>query len=274
MKKLLLLLSIAGIAAGAYAQGVVDNVVGFTRVEILPQKMEILSVHSFSNGSSDVSVQDVLEKSHLVGSLYWDNADKLDVWDATSQVYVRLGLYSRDGVNKYWAENSSRWGRLTPVTTNPYEATNTFFSRGSAVWLAKPSTSVESSHAVTAGAVFDDATVSLALPPGISLIAHPYSASLPFTAISGASPTIYWDNAAKIQVWDSVGQKYLTLGFYGRGGANLSYWAENSSRWGRLTPVTTNPYETTEVIEIGKGFWYTATSGDTVTFTKNYTLDN
>lgn len=280
MKKLILLLSAAGlITAASYAQSTAD-IVGFSRSQPpTAGDMKILSVFHFLRGTNETAdIQDIFENIsdlNAGGKLAQkQRGDRLMVWDGL--VYQTYRLYSGTGNGPYWAlENDPKW--INPLPTMHPEEVHVTLKRGDSLWFVTGSEDSAQSL-VFSGIVPDTNDYSVSLTDGgMTLIAYPFptTVNLSNLVISGASvggKLAQKQLADKIIVWD--GSIYQTYTLY-QGSGSGPYWArDNDPRWTNPLP-TMHPEKVDVEINLGDGFWYQTPDipqNKTITFSANYHL--
>gem|GEM_PF-2082889 len=271
MKKLILLLSAAGlITVASYAQSTAD-IVGFSRVPAMPDgQYEMISFTHFMGTNEDIKVQDTIK--HLTDyntSTEWDSADKLYLWDNHTQKYIIYGLFVDYFDNTYfgWADPLDEcWENWT----GPFsiQLTNTL-GRGIGVWYVTAPSSEKTPRIIVSGSVYTNDSTNIDLEEGFNMIAYPYSASISFTSniISGVTGSPEWETSDRIQLWDPNTQKFVEYAYFvGYDGA--VGWANSLDEcWENWTgPIDTVP----PVLDMGKGFWYLSLSNKQISLQKIY----
>ncbi|MFA5689416.1 MAG: hypothetical protein WC959_09775 [Kiritimatiellales bacterium] len=267
MKKWVILLASASIAAGIFAESntvTSANILGYVKVDAPPAgAFDILSLVQFSKENDEINIQDAISNlNELNASTTWENADKLYVWTGTS--YKQYGLYA-DGTDVFWmGDDASRW-TLPFVPAMPATIT---LRRGNAVWYTTGNNAVPAKILIS-GDVFMDSSFNTEVYAGFSLIAYPYSSdiSLADLSISNATASSTWGNADKLYAW--TGTSYKQYGLYDDG-TSVFWMGDDASRW-TLPFVPATP--ATNTISLSKGFWYESVSEKIVGFDRIYLND-
>ena len=252
------------IAAGGYAQ--TNEVVGFSRTPAPSAgSRTIISLTQFSGVETNaVNLQSAIPNlTNFNSSRVLADADKIHIWNPSSQQYEWYGLYAGNEYPFWLVSASSSWiFPFPPVVDN-----TVFLPRGSSVWFESGRNSSNNADIISAGAVYRDDTFPVDVPAGLSMLAYPYSAavSLDAFAISNATASASLTHADKIHVWNSSIQKYDWYGLYA-GGTNSFWLISTSTSWRFPVSATPSPRE----ISLAHGFWFESGSAKTITFIKNY----
>jgi len=245
----LLVLGVA--SAVALAADVMSvNIVGFNKVTI-PANGGVNLVAIQFDGMESQTFEGVFgpPTNQFVKAIEWedyDTADRIYKWTGTG--YITYSLHW----NGSWVR-SSQWVQGTP--TNPP------LKSGEAVWLQSGKSTPQHDVAIM-GQVVSVATQQVNMATGFQTIGYPFSSTTKIKDLDfvrdGATRAGEWedfDNGDVIYVW--TGSGYATYGLHFNGS-----WVK-SSQWLSGTP-------TTNVLELGNGFWYNAKNAFAYTETNRY----
>jgi len=174
------------------------------------------------------------------------DADKVQVWDATSAEYSTYYLYKKakgtSEANYWWVDETATVAEKK-------------FKNGDAFWFYKRGTTDVT--ATTSGEVVLDSVKTVAIKSGWNMIGSYFPAGWKLND-DYYTPT-YWQNsgatyagtsadADKIQVWNATTKEYSTYYLYkkAKGTSDANYtWVDETA-----TTVTT------DVLSAGQGAWY------------------
>ena len=262
MKKLMIAAAVAAVGLGASALESA-NVVGYNTDTITATKFNMMAVPFESTDGDGFKLNQCLTGVNLVGAELSDNADKIQIWDATTGAYENWFYYDvGDEWTGWWDE-----GTGLSLFEDVYPAG---LPAGSAFWYKSVATATANGTATYSGQVPEAATVDFEILRGkFNMVADAYPVALKLDDANqvlwtGATGAELSDNADKIQIWDATTGAYENWFYYDVGDEWTGWWDEGTGL-SLFEDVYPNG------LAVGKPFWYKAvgtTGAFDITFKK------
>lgn len=234
------------VAAVAIAQEAVYslNVVGFQKVAVKPSGLTLPGV-PFQAASYELNS---LIGPQLKAFKNATGADKIFLWDSTTQTYKKYFL------------NSTLTNKWAAYETPTVVTTNAFAFNGDGFWISAAATT--SQTLVIVGDVLNASTVTNLIPTALSMNSYPFSCPRAINDMSLNNGKAFKNatGADKIFLWDPETQQYKK---YFLNSVLTNKWASYD------TPLVV----ATNVVEPSMGFWYTASTSFNWTAVRPYTID-
>ena len=177
------------------------------------------------------------DDENATANMVSDNADRIDIWDATQQKYVSYYRMTNRRQTDFW------WGKEGSEGTETQESFQ--WSGDGAFYYNQKA---EGTLTLTLSGQVKSTDTEIKIAPGFNLICNPYPSDLAFTELdwSDAIANMVSDNADRIDTWDAVEQKYVSY-YYMTNRRQTDFW------WGKEGSEGT---ETTDPIPAGQAFFY------------------
>ena len=226
------------------------NVCGYTRVYLPPSNGLVLAAMNFR--PFDPTLLGVFGTNQLRSGFFASAADKVIFWDPATQQYQQYALRNTDW-QFHGCRNAQQW------TNAPM---NVALSNGAAFWIQSPNSSTTTNAIVFMGQAVESAGYSSGMISGLQMRCYGLSSEINIQdthfAADGATPYILYSQADRINVWTNGGYMSYALKDDGKW-----YPARNLPEW-MLSPPTSN------VFQLGQGFWYQARNPFVWTETNQY----
>ena len=231
-----------------------SNIVGYQKIALNANKMDILGQSFQTIGSEATSVQSI----GVDGNFSEEGTDWIMVWDDATAAYTRL-YYWGDSVDGVFADDSyenslgAGWGDpdqiVVSATINP----------GRAFWA----NAYEGGSLVLCGEVPSSGEVPT-LANKMKLVANPYPVATDVQTI-GVSGNFSEEGTDWIMVWDDVNAAYTRLFYWGDSVDGVftddTYETSLGAGWGDPDQIVVN-----YTIPAGRGFWVNAYEGGSLVF--------
>lgn len=241
MKKLVLLGVIGCVAAGVafgQAQTVTSvNAVGFIAISVPPASTVTMVCVNWD--PFDPTFQGVFGTNQLTKhNTNPGNADRIYVWNNSTKLY---GTYIQKASNSQFVSVSA----LNVFTNPPLDC-------GDAFWIRQPSSSNLVKTIYLMGEVVDVATQQTVVVSNLNMFGYPFSADVAVNStgfkdsVGSARHNSNPGNADRLYIWNWESGSYQTFGL-------------RTDGWHNVVGYSTNALAT-NIVSMGKGFWYRAIS--------------
>lgn len=255
MKKLLTCAALLAVCAPAFTAEVESsNIVGYQKIALNANKMDILGQSFQTIGSEATSVQSI----GVDGNFSEEGSDWIMVWDDETRTYTRL-YYWGDSVDGVFADDSyatslgAGWGDpdqiVVSASVNP--------GRGFWAQAENGGSLVISGEVPSSGEVITSANK-------MKLVANPYPVATDVQTI-GVSGDFSEEGSDWIMVWDDETRTYTRLYYWGDSVEGVftddSYATTLGAGWGDPNQIVVN-----YTIPAGRGFWVNSELGGSLVF--------
>lgn len=230
------------------AQNVVTSgVFGVSRVEKPVGGLNMVG-NSFAGIAN--TLDELAPVDQFSGSVFYNDADKVVIWDAITQAYTTYGLFDGRAYNLplEWRDGDD-W--------NSAASSSVVISEGSGFWV-NSSTAASSTSLIISGAVVAEQTATRQIVTGLQMLANSFTSTMDLNSMdlkNGGTGSLFLNQADKVIVWDSTTQSYKTYGLFDGRAYNLPLEWRDGDAW--------NSDASAIPLELGSGFWYSALSGFT-----------
>lgn len=237
----------AGAASGQPSSVISGNAVGFVKVAIPPAGgFNLVSVGFDAMGGGDLTFFDIFGTNQLIKSDYFEDADKVYLWDRERQVFIACA--QKPSGQFHTLEN---WAGGSP--TNPAAPA------GSVMWLQSPASAATERTVCIAGQAVAQNVSTNTIVSGCQCIGSPFSCELVLTnndwPADGGTGSDIKAKADHIAVWN--GSDYDRYGLAADG------------QWYSLTNwITSGGQPVTRILFPGMGGWYLSGKGSAWTWTE------
>ena len=213
---------------------------GFSKVDKPAGKLSLVGVCFGSMTNS--TLNDVCPIEQYNGSRLVNSADRIIVWDATTQAYSTYALYDNGSGVKEWRDYNDFYG----------SAENPSIPVGSGFWVNSLGSSTDT-NLVISGSVITEDSVTNHMVTGLQLMGYSFSteADLNNTALKdqGAGSRLV-NNADRVIAWNVSTQAYETYALYDDGNG-VKEWRDYNNFYSAPGAIP---------VDLGHGFWYDAKS--------------
>ena len=249
MKKTLIAIALAAAVVPAWGEAVVSsNIVGYEKIEVPVNKMDIVGVQFQGVGTNVVDIQSITVEE-------WDGygSDWIKIYNPTSYTYTTAYYWGDDmgGVSdEDGNELGPGWGDVDQI------AINMSLQSGQAIWTQ----SEAGGKFVVSGEVTTDNAVEVPVNK-MTLVANP----LPMTISLQDIRVNGWDGYGSdwIKIYNPATYTYTTAYYWGddMGGVSDEDGNELGPGWGDVDQIAIEAD-----IEVGQGFWVQSEAGGSLIF--------
>jgi hypothetical protein len=246
-KNIIALMMLAAVSSFAADEVYSANIVGFQKIQIPAYGTYSLASINFT-GDSDtgLTLSEIFADADLTYSARSSNADKIILWDTSTQTY--LTYYQKDDTGLFY------------LTSDTSTSVDPEIIPGEGFWLSPSKNRTEALDIVVSGTVPTDGSVTITIDEELAMMGTPFAVEFELNDSSidwvaaGATASSRASNADTITTWD--GEQYIS--YYFKEGA----WYNSAD--GELSTAT---------ISLGSGFFYKAKGQVSLTISSPYDLD-
>ena len=231
------------------------GIFGFSKVD---KPAGTLNLAGNNFGDSASTLNEVCPVEQFNGAVNFSQADRVIVWNSSTQAYETYALYddsANNGTTLEWRDADDFSG----------SAVNPFIPAGSGFWIQSMGTTVGTNLVISGDTVDAEATTNQ-IVAGLQLISYPFSTTIDLNATQlkdNASGATSSSQADQVFTWNVAAQTFITYALYddsAYGGTTLEWRdANNFNTSAGAIPLT-----------LGRGFWLYAQNTFTWAETNQY----